>query len=626
MFKDSFKGSAVIDETNPMSYHVMAIDLTNGERLLEEGESSLKQELGLGHILFLSSFLRKIKQKKVNLTEKATISKAVAAESKRDPMFRLNEGEKISILTLLHGFIIKGSTAAILALAEFFDPDRAEAVRMVRQKSKELDLNKEVAINITGRVLSKKPQAYDLNDLVTVGRDLFRLSFEEVKFLSFPCFEFQDKVIEHSSFLLANGKAYAAYMFGVNHSEGLVLTFINKKPIMLAVTGARDEFHRDFLITKLIDQIQSGEIGQVDLAAVKDMPILQQDEVTVNFLGDTYFGEDYTRKRLKRGIQDGLTKFGYDYSMQKLLPLFSAGDLNIVNFEATCIEKGSRSPYEGIKPYILWAEGEPSIQVLKDANVHAVSLGNNHAMDFGVEGLKTTLTDFKQAGITTFGAGMNADEAGQPLRLKIHDHTLYIMNAYWYRKAAYRSFESYASGESPGVASLSGDIIDRIKAIKLKDPKGFIIVQPHWGGDFQKTSALQRKHAEQLIDAGCDFILGHGPHTLQEIRKYKGKWIVFSVGNGVFNSNGEFSKYDAPPYGFVTQLNIKAKSELEINIKLFPFFANNLETFWQPHFVDDIQFAEVQRFLEQENSETKEMTVGFDQTEKYFAWCLSPSL
>ncbi|MGJ7922749.1 CapA family protein [Neobacillus sp. LXY-4] len=606
------------EKIDPLSFHAKAINLTNGELLFEAGSSSVKQHFGLGHVLFLTSLLRKISLKKLVLTDKVTISNKTAAESKGDQEFHLKGGETVSVLKLLHGFIFKNSPSAILALADFLDSERVEALRAIRQKVQQLDLKKEVAINVTGRVLKKKPQAYDLNDLIKVGQDLFSLSFEELKYLSSPFFEFRDRVIDHKSVLLSNGKAYAAYMFGENHSEGLVLTFINQKPVMLAITGARDEFHRDFVLTNLIDRIQNKEKGQTDLTAAKEIIQSQKEEVTINLLGDTYFGEDYTRKRTKQGKEDALTKFGYDYSFQKLAPLFLNGDVNIVNFEAVCIESGTRSPYEGIKPYLLWAEGEPSIKALKAVNVHAVSLGNNHAMDYEEAGLLTTLAAFLKENVTTFGAGRNADEAGQPLKVSIHDSSVYIFNAYWFRKTAYRSFESYACGDKSGVASLSGDILDRIKAIKQKEPNSFIVVQPHWGVDFLKTNPLQRKYAEQLIDAGCDLIVGHGPHTLQEIRKYKGKWIIFSVGNGVFNSNGEYAKYNAPPYGFLTQLIVNRKAG--ISVKLFPFFANNLKTFWQPHFVDDHQFLEVQKFLEQEKSDIEEMSILDNEFGKHFTF------
>lgn len=82
---------------------------------------------------------------------------------------------------------------------------------------------------------------------------------------------------------------------------------------------------------------------------------------------------------------------------------------------------------------------------------------------------------------------------------------------------------------------------------------------------------------------------------------------MYSIGNGVFNSNGEFVKYKAPPYGFFVQL--KCTKGRNISITLFPFFADNLQTFWCPDFVNDPQFKEVVQFLHDEGSEIERMKI-----------------
>ena len=80
-----------------------------------------------------------------------------------------------------------------------------------------------------------------------------------------------------------------------------------------------------------------------------------------------------------------------------------------------------------------------------------------------------------------------------------------------------------------------------------------------------------------MIHSGCDLILGHGPHTIQKLRRYNNTVIVYSMGNGIFNSNGEFDKHHALPYGFLIKLKFLENDE--IKLILVPFYANNLDTF-----------------------------------------------
>ncbi len=80
------------------------------------------------------------------------------------------------------------------------------------------------------------------------------------------------------------------------------------------------------------------------------------------------------------------------------------------------------------------------------------------------------------------------------------------------------------------------EIIKEIK--KIRNKVDFVIVSLHWGIEFKQIpTGTQVKKAHRLIDAGADLILGHHPHVLQSIEYYKGKYIVYSLGNFVFDQH-----------------------------------------------------------------------------------------
>ena len=129
---------------------------------------------------------------------------------------------------------------------------------------------------------------------------------------------------------------------------------------------------------------------------------------------------------------------------------------------------------------------------------------------------------------------------------------------------------------------LLGIVLDDVKLYRKMNPNVKIIIIAHWGVDFQPIHSMQEYLAKELVLAGANLIIGHGPHTLQPVRSLNGGLIVYSIGNGVFNSNGEFLKHNALPYGAIARLNL-----LDDTVELIPFYANNLETFWQPRVVDE---------------------------------------
>src|SRR5699024_10902269 len=129
-----------------------------------------------------------------------------------------------------------------------------------------------------------------------------------------------------------------------------------------------------------------------------------------------------------------------------------------------------------------------------------VTLANNHLMDCGTDGLQLTINQLNEANIKLIGAGMNQTEAEKPYTQEINGQRVTIFNGYWYRNPMYYNYDFYALGNKPGVACLSGNLIQNIKKEKEAYPNGLIIVISHWGADFNTVLDMQRAYEYAIIN------------------------------------------------------------------------------------------------------------------------------
>ncbi|MEN4983545.1 CapA family protein [Acinetobacter modestus] len=311
----------------------------------------------------------------------------------------------------------------------------------------------------------------------------------------------------------------------------------------------------------------------------------------INIIGDTYFGEYYTKRRKAKGIDDALQRYGYQYSFERIKQFFAEDDLNIANFEAV-FNLDEYSPLHGKKDFILGADSQQTLTEFKRIHINALCLGNNHLKDYGTESLTHSLAVLDQSEINWIGAGNNQQQAHQYFQIKTQQQNVAIFNGYWHRESAYQDYDFYALGDRAGVACLNAILFEQIMQYRQFHPTHKIIVICHWGQDFQTTQVEQEKLADILTKIGVDLVIGHGAHTIQPIQKINHKPVIFGIGNGVFNSNGEFEKYQVLAYGLIVKINL-----IKNVIKLYPIYTNNLETFWQPYAVTDIQFKEVKENL-----------------------------
>lgn len=590
-------------------YGLQAVDAESGETLLSAGNTHIQVNRGLGSLLLLARLLEDIARGKMGLNEYVTINASSARESKASAAIGFEEGEQVSLYTLLSLLVCRNSPDVALALAEKMSGKTSEALKSIKNLSRQLNLSASAVENISGRPTTK-PQYFTVTDLSRVGRYFFSLPPKYLKILNTTMVEYKGRLFNSTSNLVPSGKIYGGFLFGQNHGEGTVLTYIGGRKVVISVCGARDNFQRDYLLTEIIDRL-TGTGARADNPMIRrefNLPVEQPS--IIQFIGDTYFGEDYTIRRQRRGEEDALTKYGYDYSFEVLKPFLAQGSLNIANFEGVLTDL-TASPLKGIKPFVLGGRIQESIRSLKNNHIHAVTLGNNHAMDYGSHGLKSTLQAFNEGDIPSAGAGLTGRDASEPLRIRIGDGEIVIYSGYWYRRPAHYEFESYAMGNQPGVACLNGELMERIaKDKRTKSSKAFIILVAHWGTDYGPILKEQMNYAKTFMDCGADLIIGHGAHLMQGIQQINGKWVLYSIGNGVFNSNGEYQQRKMPPYSYLLQLRIQEKGEK--CIRLYPIFTDNLKTFWQPRFVTEEEFRDVIAYQTQLGTPIDQFDIGMD--------------
>jgi UDP-N-acetylmuramoyl-tripeptide--D-alanyl-D-alanine ligase len=320
-------------------------------------------------------------------------------------------------------------------------------------------------------------------------------------------------------------------------------------------------------------------------------------KVDVSFVGDTYFGESYQRRRARRGETDYLKAHGYAYSAKNFESFLHRADLVVANLEAALTAQ-SRSPFAGTKGWIHGANPASTVRTLQDYNIGSVALGNNHAADYGELGLVETLSTLDERGVCAFGAGANAAEAEQPLQVSVQlrDRSLglSVFSACWYRPRYDEEFAAYATADHGGVASMSTGLLEAITALKRADPERFVIVFPHWGQNYKWRTENQQEMADWLFAAGADLVIGHGSHMMQEIEWRSGRWVVYSLGNFIMNSDGMYGKHGAPPYSLLARLRLTHDARgIDKALYLYPILSDNAATLFRPRFVDASEFAAV---------------------------------
>ncbi len=237
--------------------------------------------------------------------------------------------------------------------------------------------------------------------------------------------------------------------------------------------------------------------------------------LTVSVVGDCTLGTDETFD-YDTSLNAYYDNNGKDYFFKNVKSIFEADDLTIANFEGTLTDSDARED----KTFAFKAPAEYA-QILTSGSVEAVNTANNHSHDYGEQSYTDTLKALDDAKITHFGYDDTAvmDVKG----IKVGLVGIYELNDHLGREQQLK---------------------DNIAKVK-KDGAELIIVIFHWGNETETVPDSNQMTLGRLaIDEGADLVCGHHPHVLQGIETYKGKNIVYSLGNFCFGGNSSPSDMD----------------------------------------------------------------------------------
>ncbi len=324
---------------------------------------------------------------------------------------------------------------------------------------------------------------------------------------------------------------------------------------------------------------------------------------TLTFAGDTSLGEWYIRKPGKEELVDRLEKNPFSF-FDGVKPLVEGSNFFILNFESVLADHPS-SNIEG-KEYPNWDQPNRMLDVLNRLGVTAVGMTNNHTMDFGSKVMLSTKKELETSGIATFGSGETISEAAKPLTMKLEgeysNKNVYVLTGMRAGRRYEVDYKFFADEYSPGVNTLDQKIMtNQITELRILDSEGIIIVYPHWQGldyKFASENFDVQKRSRAFIEAGADYVFGHGPHMINDIEKYRNGTIVYSIGNFVFNSPGRYDKLQAPPYSFIVRLELdESNGDWNIEERFYPILSDNKITKFKSRPIEENEAEDLKQLV-----------------------------
>lgn len=248
-----------------------------------------------------------------------------------------------------------------------------------------------------------------------------------------------------------------------------------------------------------------------------------QEEMKLLFAGDVLLSDHVLRAYENGGGIEGVLDEEYRQ-------LIADTDFFFVNEEFPFSGRGTQAPD---KQFTFRLPPE-KVQILWQMGVDGVSLANNHALDYGTDALLDSCQVLDNAGILHTGAGENLAEAKKAVTVEIDGKKIGIIGATRVIPVA-----DWAAGEKhPGMLATYDPSVLLEEIRRLRQENDYVIVYVHWGIERdEKPQEYQRTMGKQYIDAGADLVIGAHPHVLQGLEYYKGKAIVYSLGNFVFGSS-----------------------------------------------------------------------------------------
>jgi gamma-polyglutamate biosynthesis protein CapA len=270
---------------------------------------------------------------------------------------------------------------------------------------------------------------------------------------------------------------------------------------------------------------------------------------------------------LDRGVAQKISKKGggdFGFPFFRISDYLNKADIVFGNLESVISDKGKK--VGSIYSFRAFPE---AVEGLAYAGFDVLSVANNHAFDYGREAMEDSFKRLREREILYAGGGFTEEETRRGVIKEVKGTKISFLgytnqgSPYW-----------RAAEESSGVGWIGQEIVKDIK--RAKERSDIVVASFHFGREYQKTpSESQKRFSYLAIDSGADLVLGHHPHVIQPVEKYKDGWIAYSLGNFVFDQY--FSEETME--GLLLEVEIKEKKVKEVRLVEFKISED-----YQPYF------------------------------------------
>ena len=264
-------------------------------------------------------------------------------------------------------------------------------------------------------------------------------------------------------------------------------------------------------------------------------------QLTISMAGDVTIGSDLDYGMTRSFVEEVNKQKNLNYFVENIKDIFSADDLTIVNLE-TPLTKATKKAEKKFR-----FKGDPSyVEILQLGSIEAVNIANNHTYDYLEIGYKETIDTLDHAGIGYFGGDFSLIREIKGVKVGL---------------LGYLGWEN------------SAKIKEKIRKdiTTIKKEVDIVLVSFHWGIEREYyPNKVQTDLGRYAIDSGADLVFGHHPHVLQGIESYKGKYIVYSLGNFMFGGNRNPDDKDTIIFQQIFTFNLDNRKITDSFINVIP--------------------------------------------------------
>lgn len=312
---------------------------------------------------------------------------------------------------------------------------------------------------------------------------------------------------------------------------------------------------------KLPAEFYSANVGnldyQVPVQYIEIAPEITSEakNTSLVFVGDIMMGRAVEQSVLKNRAG------GFAYLFEES-PFLAEADIAFANLEGCIAVVGN-----DIGNLYSFRFQPDALEALKNAGFDAMSVANNHAADWGKDAFEENIFRLKNSNILPIGGGFNSEEA---TRVGIIEKNGIKIGFLGFSDVGPGWFE--AGDSKTGILLVKDDFSSLIEVAAQK--VDVLVVSLHFGEEYQAVpNGRQKELAHLAIDSGAKIVAGHHPHVIQEVERYNGGVIAYSLGNFIFDQN--FSEETME--GLVLEISLAGK-ELSV-VKTFKV---KLNRFYQP--------------------------------------------